>query len=135
MRKLIAIILLAIISISSFGYALYNSIRISCGEVLPYNNEVISNTDCVWQYLDANKNFNCFDEAQDRVALRNKITNVVGLKCYQYKEYDRLGGTQVATISGQEIDIGTGTIITNYFKGIDILNTTLEHLVIKYYTI
>ena len=31
MRKLITIILLAIISISSFGYALYNSIRISCG--------------------------------------------------------------------------------------------------------
>ena len=50
-------------------------------------------------------------------------------------DLSNIGGTPTATISGQEIDFGTGTIITNYFKGIDILNTTLEHLVINYYTI
>ena len=50
-------------------------------------------------------------------------------------DINNINGTPTATISGQEIDFGTGTIITNYFKGIDILNTTLEHLVINYYTI
>ena len=50
-------------------------------------------------------------------------------------DLSNINGIPTATISGQEIDFGTGTIITNYFKGIDILNTTLEHLVINYYTI
>lgn len=50
-------------------------------------------------------------------------------------DMSNINETATATISGQEIDFGTGTIITNYFKGIDILNTTLEHLVINYYTI
>lgn len=50
-------------------------------------------------------------------------------------DLSNINGTPTATISGQEIDFGTDTIITNYFKGIDILNTTLEHLVINYYTI
>lgn len=128
MRKVIAIILFAIISISSFGYSLYNSIRISCGEVLPYNNEVISNTDCVWQYLDANKNFDCFDETQDRVALRNKIANVVGLKCYQYKEYDRLGGWGLTNFGFRKISVVKGLNINNY---IDKFAHEAIHL--KYY--
>lgn len=45
------------------------------------------------------------------------------------------GGSPAVTILGQEIDFGTDIIITNYFKGIDILNTAIEQLVIKYYTI
>ena len=31
-------------------------------------------------------------------------------------DISNINGTNVATISGQEIDFGTGTIITNYFK-------------------
>lgn len=50
-------------------------------------------------------------------------------------DMSNINETPTATISGQEIDFGTGTIITNYFKGIDILNIALEHLVINYYTI
>lgn len=50
-------------------------------------------------------------------------------------DISNINGTDVATISGQEIDFGTGTIITNYFKSIDILNVLLEHLVINYFTV
>ena len=50
-------------------------------------------------------------------------------------DISNINGTNVATISGQEIDFGTGTIITNYFKGINILSVSLEHLVINYFTV
>lgn len=49
-------------------------------------------------------------------------------------DISNINGTNVATISGQEIDFGTGTIITNYFKDVNILNVSLEHLVINYFT-
>lgn len=50
-------------------------------------------------------------------------------------DLSNINGTNVATISGQEFDFGTGTILTNYFKGIDILNVQLEHLTINHFTV
>ena len=128
MKKLIAIILFAIISISAFTYALWGSIKISTCETLSYNNEVIRDTDCVWQYLEANKNFDYFDESQDRGSLRNKISDLVGLKFYQYKEYDRLGGWGLTQFGLRKISVVKGLNINNY---IDTFAHEAIHL--KYY--
>ena len=50
-------------------------------------------------------------------------------------DLSNINDTNVATMSGQEFDFGTGTILTNYFKGIDILNVQLEHLTINHFTV
>lgn len=49
-------------------------------------------------------------------------------------DISNINDVNVVTFSGQEFDYGTNTIITNYFKGIDILNSNLEHLVIRHFS-
>lgn len=49
-------------------------------------------------------------------------------------DISNINDVNTVTFSGQEFDYGTNTIITNYFKGIDILNSNLEHLVIRHFS-
>lgn len=46
-----------------------------------------------------------------------------------------INDNDVATLSGQEFDYGTNAIMANYFKDINILNTSLEHLTINHFNI
>lgn len=88
-KKQIALIILAVVLIVPlFVYSLTITIKVSNCEKLDYNYQVITTNNRVYKYLKDNLNYDY--EAIDRDVLRNKITSVVGLNHYVYKECSRL---------------------------------------------
>lgn len=49
-------------------------------------------------------------------------------------DISNINGAKVATLSGQEFNFGTNSIITNYFQNINILTSSLEHLIVRHFS-
>lgn len=87
-REILLITLAFMIILPMFIYAITITIKVRTCDTLEFNSQIITTDDIVYKYLNENVSYN-FDET-NRTKIRTKIENLLDLKFYAYKEYNKI---------------------------------------------